>query len=99
MRYVIFDESGNIDGFYSDEANPIIPETAVPITDEQWQEYSAEPHMFVRNDNEGDPARRKTQQERDDEIAARAPAPKTSEQQQIELMQKALDDLILGGAI
>jgi len=41
----------------------------------------------------------RSQEELDAEWAARPPAPKTPEQERLDLIQKALDDLILGGAM
>jgi len=45
--YVAFDSAANIAGFYVDEIHgDDIPETAIPITAEQWQTYAAAPHRY-----------------------------------------------------
>jgi len=72
--YVEFDETGNISGFYVDTIHVDIPASAVPITQEQWETYSAAPHRYKLD---GETIREKTQQEIDDEIAARPPVPKS----------------------
>ena len=41
----------------------------------------------------------RSQAELDEEFANLPPAPKTPEQERLDLIQKALDDLILGGAM
>ena len=41
----------------------------------------------------------RSQEELDAEWTARPPAPKTPEQERLDLIQKALDDLILGGVM
>jgi len=45
--YADFDEAGNITGFYVDQIHGTnIPETAIPITQEQWETYAAAPHRY-----------------------------------------------------
>ena len=61
------------------------------------QTYCADAHLYKRAESGDEPCRLKTQQELDDEAAAQPPAPKTPEQERLDLIQKALDDLILGG--
>ena len=73
--YVEFDETGNIAGFYVDTIHgDAIPETAIPITVEQWQAYAAAPHLY-RLDCET--IREKTPEEIEAERAQRPPAPKS----------------------
>jgi hypothetical protein len=72
--YVVFDGQGNIEGFYDTALSAAIPETAIPISPEQWETYAAAPHRYKLD---GETIREKTQQEIDDEIAARPPVPKS----------------------
>src|SRR5690625_1749346 len=72
--YADFDESGNIAGFYVDTINDQIPESAIPISEEDWQTYIEASWKYRLG---GDGIREKTKQELDDEAAARPPAPKT----------------------
>jgi len=73
--YVSFDSVGNIAGFYERSIHgDAIPDTAIPITVEEWQTYAAEPQRYKLD---GETIREKTQQEIDDEIAARPPVPKS----------------------
>ncbi|MFD0712858.1 hypothetical protein [Paenibacillus sp. GCM10027626] len=91
--YVDFPANLPIPIFYSNEFNgENIPESAIPITDEQWQEYVAAAHLY-RLDEDGKSIRLKTRKELDDEAAARQPAPKTPEQQQIEALEAENADL------
>jgi len=97
--YVTFTDNGNIDGFYCDVIHgDSIPETAVPITVEQWQTYSADARLYKRAESGDEPCRLKTQEELDAEAAAHPPAPKTPEQIQLVQQQQALDDLTLAFA-
>lgn len=65
--YVVFDEAGNISGFYVDSIHTEIPGTAIPITVEQWQTYSAAPHRYKLDESE---IREKTADELAAELAA-----------------------------
>ena len=66
--YADFDEAGNITGFYVDQIHGTnIPETAIPITTEAWQTYSAAPHRYKLD---GDTIREKTADELAAELAA-----------------------------
>lgn len=62
--FVDFNDAGNIAGFYVDEIHgDAIPKTAIPITEEEWQTYSAAPHRYKLD---GETIREKTA----DELAA-----------------------------
>ena len=51
--YVVFDPAGSIVGFYVDDLHgDNIPETAIPITREQWQTYAAAPHRYKLDGSE-----------------------------------------------
>jgi len=39
MKYAIFDENGFPIAFYDPDIHDVIPPEAIPITDEQWQEF------------------------------------------------------------
>lgn len=52
MYYVSFDEKNRINGFFNDEINSIIPESAIKITDEQWQELSENPEKYILENGE-----------------------------------------------
>lgn len=66
--YVNIDDTGNIAGFYVDEIHgDAIPKTAIPITEEEWQTYSAAPHRYKLD---GDTIREKTADELAAELAA-----------------------------
>lgn len=59
--------------FYVDEIHgDNIPDTAIPITEEEWQTYAAETWKYKVDDGI---IREKTQQELDEEAANRPPAP------------------------
>jgi len=90
--YADFQPNGNFAGFYVDELHDTIPETAVPISVEEWRTYSAAPHLYKRD---GDTIRLKTQEELDEEAAKQPPAPKTPEQQRIEALESAIAELTL----
>lgn len=47
MYYVSFDENNRINGFFNDEINSLIPESAIQISDEKWQELSANPEKYI----------------------------------------------------
>lgn len=68
--YADFDEDGNITGFYVNTINDVIPQGAMPITTADWQMYSSDAGKYKLD---GDTIREKTQQELDDEAAARPP--------------------------
>ncbi|GIQ63724.1 hypothetical protein PACILC2_22920 [Paenibacillus cisolokensis] len=83
--YVDFYLDGNISGFYVDEIHgDAIPESAVPITIEEWQTYSTDARLYKRD---GDMIRLKTPEELDEEAANQPPAPKTPEQERIEALE------------
>lgn len=52
MYFVTFDENNKINGFFNDAINSLIPESAIPISDEKWQELSANPQNYVLQDGE-----------------------------------------------
>jgi len=91
--FVDFKGDGNIAGFYIDEIHQNIPKSAVPITIEEWQEYSADASRYKLD---GETIRAKTQEELDAEWAARPPAP-PSELEIIgeQLVQRELEALEL----
>lgn len=71
--YADFDESGNIAGFYVDEIHgDNIPETAIPITFDEWQTYLTNTSRYKLD---GDIIREKTPEELAEEEANRPPAP------------------------
>jgi len=84
--YVVFDDQGNIEGFYDATLSAAIPEAAVPITPEQYEAYSAAPHRYKLD---GDTIREKTPEEIEAERAQRPPAPPTL-QQRVEAAEQAL---------
>jgi hypothetical protein len=87
--YVAFDSAGNIAGFYVDTIHgDAIPETAIPITQEQWETYSAAPHLYKLD---GDMIREKTTEEIEDELAQQPPLPPSMEQR-----LNAVEDMLLG---
>src|SRR5690625_3500094 len=100
--YIVFDSNGDVAGFYVDEIHgDDIPSDAIPISTEDWQTYSADASKYKLD---GDVIRSKTQQELDDEAAARPPAPKTPLQklEEADLDNKeaiaSLYEMLLGGA-
>ncbi|BBD60595.1 hypothetical protein NIES2109_33940 [Nostoc sp. HK-01] len=53
MYFVDFDvDTKKIIGFYNDKINHSIPESAIPITDEQWQEFSISPEKYILENGE-----------------------------------------------
>lgn len=95
MRYATFDEAGNLTALYNgDNQVSGIPIDATELTQAQYNAMVETPFLFKFD---GITIRLKTDQERADEIAARPPVPKTPEQDRMDLMQAALDDLILNG--
>lgn len=50
--YVNTNTRGVIIGFYSDEINPIIPDSAIAISNEQWQAISSEPEKWLFSNGE-----------------------------------------------
>jgi len=73
--YADFDEAGNITGFYVDDIHgDAIPETAIPITVEEWQTYAAASHLYKLDNGT---IREKTPEEIEAERASRPPAPKS----------------------
>ena len=100
--YVVFNDEGGIDGFYVNTIHgDDIPEAAIPISTEDWRTYSADASKYKLDDGV---IRAKTQQELDDEEAARPPAPKTPLQklEEADLDNKeaiaSLYEMLLGGA-
>lgn len=94
QHYADTDEDGNIIGFYVDQIHgDNIPEMAIPITFEEWQAYIQGAHLYKRD---GDVIREKTQQELDDEAAARpAPPPIPTDVLGQEIVEKELQILDL----
>jgi len=91
--YTVFDTTGNIAGFYVDEIHgDAIPKTAIPITEEEWQTYSAAPHRYKLD---GDTIREKTPEEIEAERAQRPPAP--SMEQRLNAVEDMLLGILLGG--
>ncbi|MBE9210504.1 hypothetical protein IQ244_29180 [Nostoc sp. LEGE 06077] len=45
--FVNFDSNNRIDGFFNNAINSLIPDTAIPISDEQWQDLSANPEKYI----------------------------------------------------
>lgn len=73
--YAAFDSAGNIAGFYVDTIHgDAIPETAIPITVEEWQTYAAASHLYKLDNGT---IREKTPEEIEDERARRPPVPKS----------------------
>lgn len=93
--YVEFKDDGNIVTFY---VSPLqtgrIPETAVPITEEQWQMYIVDTHLYKRAESGDEPARLKTQEELDADVIIQPPAPKTPDQLMIEMLQVQSGELL-----
>jgi hypothetical protein len=80
--YAALDPAGNIAGFYVDAIHgDNIPETAIPITAEQWQTYAAAPHLYKLDNGV---IREKTPEEIEAERAQRTPAPKS----RVELLEE-----------
>lgn len=94
--YIHFNEDGTISGFYNDLFNAGgIPESAIPITEAQQQTYSANGGNLYRKAESGDdPARLKTQEELDAEVANYPTLPKTPDQLMIEMMQVQSGELL-----
>ncbi|MBE9210241.1 hypothetical protein IQ244_27835 [Nostoc sp. LEGE 06077] len=44
--FVNFDSNNKIDGFFNNAINSLIPDTAIQITDEKWQELSSNPEKY-----------------------------------------------------
>lgn len=44
--FVNFDSNNKIDGFFNDAINSLIPQSAIQISDEQWQQLSANPEKY-----------------------------------------------------
>jgi len=66
--FVQIKEDGNIRTFYLDDIHgDAIPETAIPITAEQYEAYSAAPHRYKKD---GETIREKTADELAAELAA-----------------------------
>jgi|SRR5690625_18672 len=100
--YIVFDSNGDVAGFYVDEIHgDNIPETAIPISTEDWQTYSADASKYKLDDGV---IRRKTEEEIEAEEEARPPAPKTPLQklEEADLDNKeaiaSLYEMLLGGA-
>jgi hypothetical protein len=73
--FVQIKEDGNIRTFYLDDIHgDAIPETAIPITAEQYEAYSAAPHRYKLD---GETIREKTPEEIEAERASRPPGPKS----------------------
>lgn len=70
--YVEFDEAGSIYTFYVDDIHENIPESAIPITVDEWQLYLVDRSKWKLD---GDTIREKTPEEIAEEEANRPPAP------------------------
>lgn len=81
--YADVDDSGNIVGFYVDQIHGIIPETAVEIAEELWQQIGGNTWRYKWD---GSQIREKTQQELADE-RANQPAPQPTPQERIEVLE------------
>jgi len=80
--YVTFTDTGNITGFYVNEIHgDNIPETAIPITEDEWRTYVAAPHRYKLD---GDTIREKTPEEIEAERAQQPPSPKS----QVEVLEE-----------
>ena len=80
--YVDFKPDGNIAGFYVDQIHgDNIPETAIPISIEDWQAYSAESWKYKLD---GETIREKTTEELEEE-QANIPKPPPSKVELLEL--------------
>ena len=80
--FVDFNDAGNISGFYCDDIHgDAIPETAIPITEDEWRTYVAAPHRYKLDNGV---IREKTPEEIEAERASRPPAPKS----RIELLEE-----------
>jgi hypothetical protein len=83
--YVDINEIGNIIGFYVDVVHgDKIPETAITITDEEWQVYCADANLYKREDGA---FRTKTQAEIDAETPPSVEIVKTADQVRIETLE------------
>lgn len=47
MYFASFDENNRINGFFNSQINSLIPETAIQISDEQWQQLSDNPEKYI----------------------------------------------------
>jgi len=89
--YVDFDQSGNIAGFYERSIHgDAIPETAIPITEDEWRTYVSAPQLYKLD---GGMIREKTQEEIEDELAQQPPLPPSMEQR-LEAAEEALRTLM-----
>ncbi|MBD2303762.1 hypothetical protein [Nostoc sp. FACHB-190] len=52
MYYVVFDSDNKINGFFHDQLNSLIPESAIQISDEKWQELSSNPERYRLQDGQ-----------------------------------------------
>lgn len=91
--YVNFNDVGKIIGFYVDDIHgESIPQTAKPITTEEWKTYSADANHYKLD---GDAIREKTQIEIDAEYVPATPPPKTADQLRMEQLATELADVQL----
>ncbi|MGN7381424.1 MULTISPECIES: hypothetical protein [unclassified Paenibacillus] len=89
VRYVEFDDSGNIFTFYASDVYDEIPESAIPITFDQWQMFLTDTSRWKLDGNE---IREKTQEEIDEEIANRPPPPPRGPTETEILGERLFDD-------
>jgi hypothetical protein len=93
--YANANESGKIIGYYTDAVHEPeqIPDTAVPITAEQWQDSLANPRKYKIVDSElTEKSQEEIDQEIADELANQPPLPPTTEE---EISQLKTDKAVL----
>ncbi|MGF7049172.1 hypothetical protein J2T13_003680 [Paenibacillus sp. DS2015] len=84
--YADINDSGAIIGFYVNEIHgDNIPETALPITVEEWTLYSSNSKLYKFD---GEVIRKKTPEEIEAEYIEPEPIPKTPEQLEIDALKK-----------
>lgn len=85
--YADFDESGNIIGFYFNKIHgDNIPETAIPISEEEWRTYIEDSNKYKLD---GDTIREKTE----DELKAEGEAKPKPPPSRIEVLETENADL------
>ncbi|OCQ96081.1 hypothetical protein BCD64_12050 [Nostoc sp. MBR 210] len=52
MYYVSFDENNQINGFFNDQINSLIPDSAIQISDDKWRELSSNPEQYLLQDGQ-----------------------------------------------
>lgn len=95
--YTNFDSSGNVSGFYYNLIHgDNIPETARPITPEEWQLYTQNSGLYILD---GEMIREKTEKELAAEVIEQQTTQLTSEQQRLADIELLLADIIAGGGV